>query len=80
MMMRTTPANLIPAPVLYLLAPALALAQEAGAHREAEGPVTSSPRFWYWVVVLAVAVALFVWRAVVISRRRGGPPTTPRTL
>lgn len=77
--MRTTPANLIPAPVLYLLAPTLALAQDMGGRRETEGPITSSPLFWYWMVVLAVACGLFIWRAVMMSRRRGGPPTTPRT-
>lgn len=74
--MRTTPAHSIIAFMWSLLAPVLAFAQDAGG---AEPHVNRSPLFWYWMVVLAVAVALFIWRSVAISRRRGGPPTTPRT-
>jgi len=72
--MRTTPATPFIAFLWTLLAPVLAFAQ---ADAETQRSVNRSPLFWYWMMVLAVVVALFIWRSVVLSRRRGGPPTTP---
>lgn len=74
--MRATPTHPIIAFLWSLFAPVLAFAQEAGG---AERGISRSPQFWFWVVVLAVAIAVFSWRSVAMSRRRGGPPTTPRT-
>jgi hypothetical protein len=71
-MMRTLPAFL-----LCLLAPLVALAQPLlGA--APESLVSRSPLIWYWMAVLVVAVGAFIWVALSLSRRRGGPPSGPR--
>lgn len=74
--MRTTPATPFIAFLWTLFAPALAFAQEAGG---AERSISRSPLPWYWLALLMLAAAVFIWRTIAISRRRGGPPTTPRT-
>ncbi len=66
----------IPALLLFLMTPLLAIAQTAPPPNQ---PITQSPLFWGWVIALSVAVVAFVWASIVISRRRGGPPSRPRT-
>lgn len=66
--MRTIP---LPALVVCLLTPILALAQGQGP---TEIPrVTQSPLFWYWMVAIAIALVAFIWATIAISRRRGPP-------
>jgi anti-sigma-K factor RskA len=62
--MRTIP---IPALVLCLLSPLLAIAQPGVATVENQW-VWSSSGFWFWVVAAAIAVVAFVASTVVISR------------
>ncbi len=73
--MRTTLA-----PVLTLLTPILAYAQ-AGVPQQGpiDNPVSRSPAFWYWIVLLAVAALAFAWVSVRLSRKRRGPPAGPGT-
>lgn len=65
-------------PLLVLLSPVLALAQDGGRVKASQ-----SPAFWFWLVALAIAVAAFIAYSVALSKRRGGPPPggprTPRT-
>ncbi len=67
----------IPPAVLTFLVPLLALAQAP------QGPADNwqfrhSPLTWFWAVAIVVAVAAFIFSVVTVSRRKGGPPTTPR--
>jgi integral membrane sensor domain MASE1 len=66
----------LPALILCLLTPLLALAQPQGPVPPEQG-LTQSPLFWYWMVALVIAVAAFIWASISISRRRG-PPSRPR--
>lgn len=71
----------IPAWMLYLLAPMMALAQSEPlpvSDRETQH-VVSSPLLWYWVAVLVVAAAAFAFISFRLSRRRQPPhrPSTP---
>jgi tellurite resistance protein TehA-like permease len=70
-------AQLIPAWMLYLLAPMVALAQ-SGPDRENQ-IVLHSSSFWYWVTVTVVAAVAFAIYTVYLSRRREPPhrPSTP---
>jgi hypothetical protein len=67
--MRTIP---IPPVVLCLLMPLFALAQSTGLG-PTDQQVSHSPLSWYWLAVLAIALVAFVWSAMYISRRKGGP-------
>jgi hypothetical protein len=67
----------IPALALCLLTPLLVLAQPRQGINAENPQVTQSPLFWYWMVVIVVAVAAFIGSAVYISRRKG-PPSRPR--
>ncbi|WP_224366616.1 hypothetical protein [Hyalangium versicolor] len=71
--MRTLP---IPAAVLCLLTPLLALAQP-GLGPTDNDIVARSPLTWYWLVAVAVAVVAFIVSSAVISRRNW-PPTRRR--
>lgn len=68
----------IPAFLLCLLTPVLALAQAGQGPNPPEQAVNRSPLFWYWMVAIAIAVVAFVWASIVISKRKGGPPSRPR--
>jgi hypothetical protein len=73
MTMRTLPAFL-----LCLLSPLLALAQDVQGS-DPDNVVIRSPLFWYWMVALAIAVAAFIGVSFFLSRRGGGgPPSRPR--
>ncbi|XXF77433.1 hypothetical protein P2318_30930 [Myxococcaceae bacterium GXIMD 01537] len=62
--------------LLGLLAPALVLAEDSSKPLPQDVPATQSPLFWYWMVVLAVALTITAWRLVTRGRRGGGPPMT----
>ncbi|MFL5358786.1 hypothetical protein [Archangium sp.] len=70
-------SQLIPAWMLYLLAPVVALAQ-GGPSRENEMVLHSSV-LWYWVAMLVVAAVAFAIVTVRLSKRRQPPhrPSTP---
>ncbi|QRK13326.1 hypothetical protein JQX13_26800 [Archangium violaceum] len=69
--------QMIPAWMLYLLAPMVALAQNETVHSAREDShVTSSPLLWYWLAVLVVAAAVFAFVSVRLSKRRQ-PPHRP---
>jgi hypothetical protein len=63
----------IPAVVLCLLSPLLALAQPGGMGPTENQWVWSSPAFWFWVAVTAIAVVAFAVSSAVISRRNWPP-------
>jgi tellurite resistance protein TehA-like permease len=69
--------QLIPAWMLYLLAPMVALAQSAPSRENEQ--VVHSPLLWYWVVALVVAAAAFALVSFRLSKRRQPPhrPSTP---
>ncbi len=71
----------LPAWLLYLLAPMMALAQTAPPYDSARQDhyVLSSPALWYWVAVLVVAAAAFAVFSFRLSKRRQPPhrPSTP---
>ncbi len=74
-------SQLIPAWMLYLLAPMVALAQSApltDTSKQNEQTV-SSPLLWYWVALLVVAAAAFAFISFRLSKRRQPPhrPSTP---
>lgn len=73
-------SQMIPAWMLYLLAPMVALAQSEpiqGVREDSQ--VTHSPLTWYWLAVLVVAAAVFAFVSVRLSKRRQPPhrPSTP---
>ena len=70
--------QMIPAWMLYLLAPMVALAQMAPPtdSQRANQQVVSSPLFWYWVALLVVAAAAFAFISFRLSKRRQ-PPHRP---
>ncbi|WP_224249878.1 hypothetical protein [Hyalangium gracile] len=68
----------IPAAVVCLLSPLLALAQ-AGMGPTDNQVVAQSPATWYWLAVLAIAVVAFIVSTAVISRRNW-PPTRRRVV
>lgn len=70
-------SHLIPAWMLYLLAPTVALAQ--GAPDRENQLVLHSSAFWYWVAVTVVAAVAFAIYSIYLSRRREPPhrPSTP---
>jgi len=74
-------SQMIPAWVVSLLIPMLALAQTAppGDSQKVDQYVTQSPALWYWVAVLVVAAAAFAWVSFRLSRHRRPPhrPITP---
>lgn len=74
-------SQMIPAWVLFLLTPMMALAQmaPAGASERSNQLVTSSPGLWYWVAVLVVAAVAFAVFSYRLSKRRQPPhrPSTP---
>jgi hypothetical protein len=69
----------IPAWMLYLLAPMVALAQSDLPSNRENQHVVSSPLLWYWVAVLVVAAAAFAFVSFRLSKRRQPPhrPSTP---
>jgi hypothetical protein len=71
----------IPAWVLLMLTPMMALAQMAPASdsQKTDGYVLHSPGLWYWLAVLVVAAAAFAAFSYRLSRRRQPPhrPSTP---
>ncbi|MFY0529170.1 hypothetical protein ACN28I_40395 [Archangium gephyra] len=71
-------SQMIPAWVLFLLTPMMALAQMAPPtdSQRVDQYVSSSPALWYWVAVLVVAAAAFAVVSVRLSRRRQ-PPHRP---
>jgi hypothetical protein len=73
--MRTIP---IPAVVLCLLTPLLALAQP-GMGPGDNDVVMYSPTFWFWMVAFAIAAVAFVVSNFIFTRR-GGPPFFRRRI
>lgn len=73
-------SQMIPAWVLSLLIPMVALAQMTPSmdSERADQQVISSPLLWYWVAVLAVAAAAFAFVSFRLARRRQ-PPHPPGT-
>jgi tellurite resistance protein TehA-like permease len=74
-------SQMIPAWVLFLLTPMMALAA-AGSPADSERVdqyVSQSPGLWYWVAVLVVAAAAFAVVSFRLSKRRQPPhrPSTP---
>ncbi|WNG34434.1 hypothetical protein F0U60_12870 [Archangium minus] len=70
-------SQLIPAWMLYLLAPMVALAQSEPIQSVREDShVTRSPMLWYWLAVLVVAAAVFAFVSLRLSKRRQ-PPHRP---
>jgi hypothetical protein len=69
----------MPAWMLYLLAPMMALAQTAppSDSQRQDQYVLSSPALWYWVAVLVVAAAAFAVVSFRLSKRT--PPHRPST-
>jgi cytochrome bd-type quinol oxidase subunit 2 len=71
----------MPAWMLYLLAPMMALAQTSAPYdsERQDHNVVSSPLLWYWVAVLVVAAAAFAFVSYRLSKRRQPPhrPSTP---
>jgi hypothetical protein len=71
----------IPAWVLYLLTPMMALAQTSlpTDSQKVDQYVTHSSALWYWVAMLVVAAAAFAVVSFRLSKRRQPPhrPSTP---
>ncbi|MCY1081244.1 hypothetical protein [Archangium lansingense] len=71
----------IPAWVLYLLTPMMALAQTAPItdSQKVNQYVTHSSALWYWVAMLVVAAVAFAVVSFRLSKRRQPPhrPSTP---
>jgi hypothetical protein len=71
----------MPAWVLYLLTPMMALAQMAPPtdSQRVDQMVSRSPALWYWVAMLVVAAAAFAVVSFRLSKRRQPPhrPSTP---
>lgn len=72
-------SQMIPAWMLYLLAPMVALAQGVSEGARENQEVTSSPQLWFWVVALVVAAVAFAIVSFRLSKRRQPPhrPSTP---
>jgi uncharacterized BrkB/YihY/UPF0761 family membrane protein len=71
-------SQMIPAWVLFLLTPMLALAAMSPPtdSQRVDQYVSSSPALWYWVAVLVVAAAAFALVSFRLSKRRQ-PPHRP---
>jgi uncharacterized BrkB/YihY/UPF0761 family membrane protein len=74
-------SQMIPAWVVSLLIPMMALAQmaPAGDSQKVNQYVTRSPALWYWVAMLVVAAMAFAWVSFRLSKHRQPPhrPSTP---
>jgi len=71
-------SQMIPAWVLFLLTPMMALAAlgPPSDSQRVDQYVSSSPALWYWVAVLVVAAAAFALVSFRLSKRRQ-PPHRP---
>ncbi|PTL83651.1 hypothetical protein [Vitiosangium sp. GDMCC 1.1324] len=69
---------MIPAWMLYLLAPMVALAQNAPItdDRRENHLIATSPQLWFWVAALVVAAAAFAAVTINLSKHRQ-PPQRP---
>ncbi|WP_233165684.1 hypothetical protein [Archangium sp. Cb G35] len=74
-------SQMIPAWLVCLLTPLMALAQTAppGDSEKVNQYVTQSSALWYWVAMLVVAAAAFAWVSFRLSRHKQPPhrPSTP---
>ncbi|HEX5745948.1 MAG TPA: hypothetical protein VFZ09_06875 [Archangium sp.] len=74
-------SQMIPAWVVLLLTPMMALAQMGppGDSQKVDQYVTHSPALWYWVAMTVVAAAAFAVVSFRLSRHKQPPhrPSTP---
>lgn len=74
-------SQMIPAWLVCLLTPLMALAQTAPSadDQKVNQYVTHSSALWYWVAMLVVAAVAFAWFSFRLSRHKQPPhrPSTP---